>query len=97
MKSLTYRSLCFPEAMKARGVEDLPNYYYRDDGMMVWEAVKNFVSDVVKICYGSDETVQEDKGIQAFVKDVCFERSRVQIPDKPPILTCFPSLGSGRG
>ncbi|KAK9971189.1 hypothetical protein ABG768_027078 [Culter alburnus] len=71
MKTLTYKSLCLPEAMKARGVEDLPNYYYRDDGMMVWEAVKSFVSDVVKICYGSDEKVQQDKEIQAFVKDVC--------------------------
>ncbi|XP_067270689.1 polyunsaturated fatty acid 5-lipoxygenase-like [Pseudorasbora parva] len=72
MKTLTYKSLCFPEAVRARGVEDLPNYYYRDDGMMVWEAVKSFVSDVVKICYGSDETVQEDEEIQAFVQDVCF-------------------------
>lgn len=27
---------------------------------------------MVKIYYGSDETVQEDKEIQAFVKDVCF-------------------------
>ncbi|XP_067249527.1 polyunsaturated fatty acid 5-lipoxygenase-like isoform X4 [Chanodichthys erythropterus] len=71
MKTLTYKSLCFPEAMKARGVEDLPNYYYRDDGMMVWEAMKSFVSDVVKIYYGSDEKVQQDKEIQAFVKDVC--------------------------
>uniref|UniRef100_A0A673J5E9 Arachidonate 5-lipoxygenase-like n=1 Tax=Sinocyclocheilus rhinocerous TaxID=307959 RepID=A0A673J5E9_9TELE len=75
MKTLTYKSLCFPEAMKARGVdnkEDLPNYYYRDDGMMVWEAVKSFVSDVVRIYYGSDETVQKDEEIQAFAQDVCF-------------------------
>ncbi|XP_077073636.1 polyunsaturated fatty acid 5-lipoxygenase-like [Siphateles boraxobius] len=70
MKTLTFKSMCFPEAIKARGVEDLPNCYYRDDGMMVWEAVKSFVSDVVKICYGSDETVQKDKEIQAFVQDV---------------------------
>ncbi|RXN21027.1 arachidonate 5-lipoxygenase-like protein [Labeo rohita] len=73
MKTLTYKSLCFPEAIKARGVdnkEDLPNYYYRDDGMMVWEAVKSFVSDVVKIYYGSGETVQEDEEIQAFVYEV---------------------------
>ncbi|CAM4663559.1 unnamed protein product [Leuciscus chuanchicus] len=72
MKTLTYKSMCFPEAMKARGVEDLPNYYYRDDGMMVWKAIRSFVSDVVKICYGSDETVQKDKEVQAFVQDVCF-------------------------
>ncbi|XP_073780370.1 polyunsaturated fatty acid 5-lipoxygenase isoform X1 [Danio rerio] len=74
MQTLTYKSLCFPEAMKTRGVdnqEDLPNYYYRDDGMLVWEAVKSFVSDVVKIYYSSDETVQGDEEIQAFVQDVC--------------------------
>ncbi|KAL1276559.1 hypothetical protein QQF64_036182 [Cirrhinus molitorella] len=74
MKTLTYKSLCFPEAMKARGVDnkdDLPNYYYRDDGMMVWEAVKSYVSDVVRIYYSSDKTVQEDEEIQAFVHDVC--------------------------
>uniref|UniRef100_A0A8C1MCF8 Arachidonate 5-lipoxygenase n=1 Tax=Cyprinus carpio TaxID=7962 RepID=A0A8C1MCF8_CYPCA len=74
MKTLTYKSLCFPESVKARGVDnkdDLPNYYYRDDGMMVWEAVKRFVSLVVWIYYGSDESVQEDEEIQAFVQDVC--------------------------
>ncbi|XP_056329996.1 polyunsaturated fatty acid 5-lipoxygenase-like [Danio aesculapii] len=74
MQTLTYKSLCFPEAMKTRGVDnekDLPNYYYRDDGMMVWEAVKSFVSDVVKIYYSSDVAVQKDEEIQAFVQDVC--------------------------
>ncbi|XP_026065946.1 arachidonate 5-lipoxygenase isoform X1 [Carassius auratus] len=75
MKTLTYKSMCFPESVKARGVDnkdELPNYYYRDDGMMVWEAVRSFVSDVVRIYYSSDESVQEDGEIQAFVQDVCF-------------------------
>lgn len=33
--------MCFPDAIKARGVdkkEDLPTYFYRDDGYLVWEA-----------------------------------------------------------
>uniref|UniRef100_UPI0037E71396 polyunsaturated fatty acid 5-lipoxygenase-like n=1 Tax=Semicossyphus pulcher TaxID=241346 RepID=UPI0037E71396 len=74
MKSLTFSSLCFPDMIKSRGVDkkdELPTYFYRDDGYMVWEATKNFVSDVVHIYYASDETVQEDKEIQAFIKDVC--------------------------
>ncbi|XP_076019755.1 polyunsaturated fatty acid 5-lipoxygenase [Genypterus blacodes] len=74
MKSLTFKSLCFPEGIKARGVDikqELPTYFYRDDGCRVWEATSSFVSDVLSIYYTSDEVVQEDKEIQAFVKDVC--------------------------
>ncbi|CAB1312819.1 unnamed protein product [Coregonus sp. 'balchen'] len=74
MRSLTFRSLCFPDAIKARGVdspEDLPYYYYRDDGNRVWDVTKSFVWDVVCIYYDSDDTVQKDEEIQAFVKDVC--------------------------
>lgn len=43
MQDLTYTSLCFPEAIKARGMdnaEDVPYYFYRDDGLLVWEAIK---------------------------------------------------------
>ncbi|XP_051504512.1 polyunsaturated fatty acid 5-lipoxygenase-like [Myxocyprinus asiaticus] len=74
MKTFTYKSLCFPEAIKARGMdnqEELPYYFYRDDGNRVWEAVKNFVTEVVDVYYDKDETVQADEEIQAFVKDVC--------------------------
>lgn len=74
MKSLTYRSLCFPEGFKDRGTDnadELPYYFYRDDGIRVWEAIKGFVSDVVSIYYNSEETLQNDEEIQAFVKDVC--------------------------
>uniref|UniRef100_A0A3Q4B7E6 Uncharacterized protein n=1 Tax=Mola mola TaxID=94237 RepID=A0A3Q4B7E6_MOLML len=73
MKSLTFRSLCFPDFIKAHGMdkqEELPTYFYRDDGYKVWEATK-FVSDVVCIYYKDDDTVQQDEEIQAFVKDVC--------------------------
>nr|XP_061793984.1 polyunsaturated fatty acid 5-lipoxygenase-like isoform X2 [Nerophis lumbriciformis] len=63
----------FDKAIKARGVDskqELPSYFYRDDGNKVWEATKSFVSDVIDIYYSSDETVQVDEEIQAFVKDV---------------------------
>lgn len=43
MKSLTFRTLCFPDNMKARGLDkkgEVPTYFYRDDGYRVWEATK---------------------------------------------------------
>ncbi|MGH0116944.1 UNVERIFIED_CONTAM: hypothetical protein FKN15_026638 [Acipenser sinensis] len=74
MKQFKFSSLCFPEEIQMRGVdskEELPYYLYRDDGNMVWEATKSFVSDVVNIYYDSDKTVSTDVELQAFVKDVC--------------------------
>ncbi|XP_061693848.1 polyunsaturated fatty acid 5-lipoxygenase-like isoform X3 [Syngnathoides biaculeatus] len=74
MKTLTFRSLCFPDMMKARGVDseqELPCYFYRDDGYKVWEATRSFVSDVINIYYSGDEKVRGDEEIQAFIKDVC--------------------------
>nr|XP_023503622.1 arachidonate 5-lipoxygenase isoform X3 [Equus caballus] len=73
MRDLTYPSLCFPEAIKARGMdstEDIPYYFYRDDGLLVWEAIKTFTADVVNIYYESDQVVVEDQELQDFVKDV---------------------------
>ncbi|KAF6107431.1 arachidonate 5-lipoxygenase [Phyllostomus discolor] len=73
MEDLTYTSLCFPEAIKARGMEsteNIPYYFYRDDGLLVWEAIKTFVADVVGIYYESDQVVVEDQELQDFVKDV---------------------------
>lgn len=43
VKTLTFRSLCFPDMIKSRDVdskEELPTYFYRDDGYKVWEATK---------------------------------------------------------
>ncbi|KAM9326246.1 polyunsaturated fatty acid 5-lipoxygenase [Gastrophryne carolinensis] len=73
MKEFTYDSLCFPSSIKLRGMEsteDIPYYFYRDDGMKVWEAISNFVKDVIDVYYASDDTVCGDSELQAFVKDV---------------------------
>ena len=44
VQDLTYSSLCFPEAIKARGMdstEDIPYYFDRDDGLLVWKAIQS--------------------------------------------------------
>ncbi|XP_018080864.1 polyunsaturated fatty acid 5-lipoxygenase isoform X2 [Xenopus laevis] len=73
MKYFTYESLCFPEAIRMRGMEnteEIPYYFYRDDGLKVWDATVNFVRDVVNVYYASDQTICEDEELQAFLKDV---------------------------
>uniref|UniRef100_A0A4W3KFC6 Arachidonate 5-lipoxygenase b, tandem duplicate 3 n=1 Tax=Callorhinchus milii TaxID=7868 RepID=A0A4W3KFC6_CALMI len=73
MDDLTYASLCFPEAIRLRGVEsseDLPYYYFRDDGLKVWDAVQGFVTEIVSIYYDNDQVVRTDSELQNMVKDV---------------------------
>ncbi|XP_077057679.1 polyunsaturated fatty acid 5-lipoxygenase-like [Siphateles boraxobius] len=87
METLSYESLCFPADIDARGMKDTPKYYYRDDGMMIWDAIHNFVSAVVKIYYDSDETVQRDEEIQGFVEDCHSGMKKSQIKC---VLSLFP-------
>uniref|UniRef100_A0A8C3W386 Arachidonate 15-lipoxygenase type B n=1 Tax=Catagonus wagneri TaxID=51154 RepID=A0A8C3W386_9CETA len=59
MEQLSYSVLCLPEDIRARGVEDIPGYHYRDDGMQIWgvpsslgtrEALIQYVTMVIFTC-----------------------------------------------
>ncbi|KAL6487828.1 hypothetical protein MHYP_G00044540 [Metynnis hypsauchen] len=67
--SLTYSSLCLPDHIKERGLENISHYYYRDDGLKLWNIIHKFVNRVVAHYY-TDHDVQEDSELQTWLTEI---------------------------
>lgn len=63
-----------PNDLKNRGVDDpnkLPHYHFRDDGMLLWAAIHNYVSTICEIFYKDEEAVRMDYELQSWAQDLC--------------------------
>ncbi|KAJ8338256.1 hypothetical protein SKAU_G00372220 [Synaphobranchus kaupii] len=72
-KSLTYRSLQPNLDFHDRGVTKLKGYYYKEDSLMVWDAIHSFVSGMVSLYYAGDDEVLQDSELQAWIRDITQE------------------------
>ena len=58
------------ESVKKRGLENIPEYYYRDDGLKVFRAIKEYVATVVNLFYASEEEVGSDEELKVWAEDI---------------------------
>ncbi|XP_054460533.1 polyunsaturated fatty acid lipoxygenase ALOX15B-like [Anoplopoma fimbria] len=70
LSSLTYSSLCIPDDIAERGMEAVPNFYYRDDGLKLWDIIHRFVKGVLSFYYKNDAEVQKDSELQKWILDI---------------------------
>ncbi|XP_046342930.1 polyunsaturated fatty acid 5-lipoxygenase-like [Haliotis rufescens] len=62
-----------PEDLKRRGVYDkevLPNFHYRDDGLLLYNAINTYVTKYVNLYYESNAVLLADWEVQAFAKEL---------------------------
>ncbi|XP_067352650.1 hydroperoxide isomerase ALOXE3-like [Channa argus] len=70
LSSVTYSSLCIPEDIAEHGLEDVPNFFYRDDGLRLWEIIYRFVDRILSYYYKNDTEVQQDTELQKWIGDI---------------------------
>ncbi|KAJ3611003.1 hypothetical protein NHX12_021019 [Muraenolepis orangiensis] len=68
--SLTYTSLCICDDIEERGLEKVANFYYRDDGVKMWNIINKFVRGVLGYYYKNDSDVKQDPELQKWVEDI---------------------------
>ncbi|NEP88986.1 MAG: lipoxygenase [Okeania sp. SIO2C2] len=64
-----FNEISFPQTLANRRVTDinkLPTYPYRDDGLLIWNAIEIWVRDYFNICYRNDSAVESDTDLQTW-------------------------------
>lgn len=73
LQSFSVSDNMLPDTFKQRGVDDpqlLPNYSYRDDSLLYWDAIWQWASDYLSIYYPSDREIREDYELQAWHREL---------------------------
>lgn len=72
LQSYRFDAAMLPIQLKQRGVDDpnlLPVYPYRDDALLVWDAIQDWVSDYLRLYYPDDAAVQADAALQGWAAE----------------------------
>jgi lipoxygenase len=59
-----------PYDLRARDVEDLSGYHYRDDALLHWRAIAEYVEEVLRLAYPAPPSVANDADLQTWVREL---------------------------
>ncbi|QDZ20234.1 lipoxygenase [Chloropicon primus] len=74
-----------PLTLERRGVMDkavLKNYYWRDDALLLWGAIKKYALAVLGVHYKSDRDVKGDDQVQSFIREMRYRGYEGEDPDQ---------------
>ncbi|XP_028416879.1 allene oxide synthase-lipoxygenase protein-like [Dendronephthya gigantea] len=69
-RSITFESYDLKKNLTERGVKDLRKFHYKNDALLLWDAIHQFVQDVIYIYYQDDKSVKKDNEIQDRIRDL---------------------------
>ena len=73
LRTCNFRESVLPRALQARGVADstwLEHYPYRDDALLYWQAISQWVLDYLALYYPSDEEIAHDAELLAWIDEI---------------------------
>ncbi len=98
----SFEDLDFPKSLKRRAVEDpkyLPYFPQRDDGLLYWDLIDDFLRDYLSVFYGrpgseqADTAVREDSELQNWAAELSQEAGgQGNLAGFPARITSFDQL-----
>ncbi|MDZ8050281.1 MAG: lipoxygenase family protein [Aulosira sp. ZfuVER01] len=73
LQSYGFNSAMLRKQFQQRGVDDpnlLPVYPYRDDALLVWDTIHQWVADYLNLYYATDNDIQNDAALQKWATEV---------------------------
>lgn len=89
------KDFAFPREIENRGMDDtkrLPHYPYRDDGMLMWQAINTFVSNYLHHFYPNPADIKDDMELQAWAQELSNQNNGGKVKGMPANFTTVEEL-----
>jgi arachidonate 15-lipoxygenase len=91
-KGWNINDFALPKEIEKRGMKEIPHYPYRDDGMLLWDAIHTFVSDYLNHFYLISQELTTDTELQAWAAELSDPTTGGKVKGMPASITNIAEL-----